>query len=209
MKEENLYYFTIIGYALKIIRHNKKLVGKSQTELNSIKHGDYDTFIAQMKCDAPWSLLFMPDTGNIENPTYDMCHILLIGLINIGPALQKFNNELFLEYGDIIDTNITDNIYGKCAMFEILLRDYAIKTCPDILLLKNKDRTLNTIINDYLSSTGLTPNEILILNSGRKYLNNIKHKQDKIKDYTPEEWEIENEKFLESYDLIIKLNQYF
>lgn len=158
----------IVGYMLKVLK-NKKQNNKYKSEFASIRHGNYNQFIELMGVELPSMVIY--SEGEIKtNPFSIKGECDFIGLIASGPSLDKFEDDVTTEYGEIIDVDFSDEIYRKLVVFESGIRMHV----SNRKLIVNGD-TLNDIIDKLPTIFTLTKKEVEKLHDGRKFLNKIKH----------------------------------
>ena len=113
----------VVGYMLKFLKSDK-IISKYKDEFAAIRHGDYFAFINLLKGALPGKVVY--DNGVIiVNGEAQKNDFDFLGLLNSGPSLKIFYRNCIKEYGKIIDKDITDETFEKCAYFEIALRMHA------------------------------------------------------------------------------------
>lgn len=93
-------------------------------------------------------------------------------LLQSGPYMIKFYKELYKTFGEIDDDEIDDYVYGKLALFELCIRTHVSKECGN----SQKD-ILKTVIDKLCELHNFTKSENELLQKGRQFLNDIKHKR--------------------------------
>ncbi len=178
--DETMLISKAIGYTLKIIKSGKAIT-KFGTKINSIKHGDYDQFFNVIKQPSQFMLLGSFDNGGfkIKDDNFSQsggdCDVAMI--IAVDNCLKKFYAECWNEYGDIIDNDMTDTVFNKCAAFEIAIRvqNNNLRASKNIPYDKSETFDLVNVIDELCSHKNIQNNERLILQNGRKFLNMVKH----------------------------------
>ena len=121
--DEKLSVSQAIGYMLKVIKTGNDITN-FKGQFNAIKHGDYDCFFKMIKEPQP-ELLIQWKEGVIKNENFSQesgdCDVAM--LVAIEPSVIKFHNECCNYYGNIIDTDISNLIFCKCAAFEKSCRE--------------------------------------------------------------------------------------
>ena len=87
-----------------------------------------------------------------------------------GNSLKIFYENCIGYYGEIIDNDIADNIYGKLTYFEISLRMHANNHH-----LITKGESLEKVIEKIYLHFQLTSVDKALLQNGRQFLNMVKH----------------------------------
>ncbi|MCW3075829.1 MAG: hypothetical protein JWO32_438 [Bacteroidetes bacterium] len=166
-----------VGYMLKVMKSGKSLT-KYKNEFASIRHGNYFEFLNLIKGPIPFMVVY--NNGNIttdSTPTKEDCDFA--GLLKAGPSLKIFYKNCMSEYGQIADTDISDEIYGKVVLFEISLRMHANNNA----LLNDREDLIN-VITKLSSFKSLNRADIDKLQLGRKFLNMIKHDKNQFASWT-------------------------
>ena len=140
-------------------------------EFASIRHGDYFEFTKLINAEVPTVVVY--NNGDIEvNNELSKNEIDFVGLIKSGPSLIDFLKKCLNQYGELVDYDITDEIYEKVALFEISLRMHANNK-----KLINKREDLINVISKLANSEKLSIIEVETLQNGRRFLNMIKHQK--------------------------------
>jgi hypothetical protein len=115
-------------------------------------------------------------------------------LIAASPSCKIFMDEINERYNSILDSDFSDDVYKKMAIFELAIRMYL--TNHNI---GNLDDSLNVCINNLLFITYV---DLTKLHNGRKFLNKIKHNND------PNDisWKSDIGLFNESYTILQSYN---
>lgn len=172
MKNEELIISIVVGYMLKLLRNNVNITSHLK-EFSAIRHGNYDEFIQLVNGEKPFMVVY--DNGEIRTDNFTQNNTCDFGmLIQSGPSLTKFYDEVKSIYGSIIDTDISDDIYKKLVLFEISLRVHANNNN----LIGNKE-TIENVINKLSKFKNLSIDEIEKLHNGRLFTNYVKHKKSK------------------------------
>lgn len=184
--EELMPIVVVVGYMLKLLKNNVNIISHLK-EFAAIRHGNYDEFIQLVNGEKPFMVMY--DNGKIRTDNFNQNNTCDFGmLIQSGPSLTKFYNEVKSKYGEIIDIDISDDIYKKMALFEISLRVHA----NNFNLICSKEKIENVI--DKLSKfKKLSTDEIEKLHNGRLFTNYVKHNK-------------KNKKFSSYQDGIIDFN---
>jgi len=179
MTKEKLIYDKVVGYMLKIIKSGVN-TDKFKEKFNAIKHGDYVCFIELLKVDIPQDVIvsrigegIIPTNKQLEQKNVDFLFLILAS-----NSLKKFYQECYLEFGNIVDEDLTDNDFENLANFEMVLRMFYNNTfCYDGRI------RLFQIIELYLNYKGLSKNEIEIVQKGRSFINMVKGHKTKFENY--------------------------
>jgi len=107
-------------------------------------------------------------TRTEEYPQKDDCDFA--GLLKAGPSLIIFYKKCFAEYGLIIDSDISDEVFGKVVLFELSLRMHSNNNT-----LLNEREQLVSVIDKLSKFKNLSMSDTDKLHLGRKFLNMIKH----------------------------------
>jgi len=179
LNENDLIIGEVVGYMLKAMK-NKIDIRYFQKEFSSIRHGNYDRFLELINEERPhmWEIDLAID--KIRKDDFSQENTSDFGMIcQSGPSLKKFYKECKIKYGKLDDSDITDDIYYKLAVFEI-----SIRMISNNYGLSAKDDNLKTIINKLSSHMRIVESDVDKLHQGRKFLNFIKHNNNKFKSYS-------------------------
>lgn len=177
MKDLETIYPKVIGYILKLIKNDKDISEYSDI-FNCIKHTNYDKFIKLVK-----EKLNFDDNNIFKGIVYSSGHIKTDGfstesgdcdfvmLSQSGPYMIKFYKEIYKKFG-FIEDEINDDVYGKLALFELCIRMHVSNKCGN-----TQNDTLENVINKLCKLHNFKEGEKELLQIGRKFLNNIKHKR--------------------------------
>ncbi len=172
MKNEELIISIVVGYMLKLLKNNINIKSHMK-EFASIRHGNYDEFIQLVNGTKPDMVMW--DNGIIRSDNFNQGNTCDFGmLIQSGPSLMKFYNDVKSIYGEVKDMDISDDIYKKLVIFEISLRVHANNNN----LIGNKE-TIENVINKLSAFKNLSTDEIEKLHNGRLFTNYVKHKKSK------------------------------
>jgi hypothetical protein len=170
MKTEKLIYDKVVGYMLKIIKSGIK-IKKFKNKFNAIKHGDYVFFIELLKVGIPENIIvnkigegIIPTEKQLEQKNVDFLFLLLAS-----KSLLEFYKECYLEYGEIIDNDLSDNDFENLANFEMVLRMFYNNSFE-----YNGRINLIDIIEKYMNFRGISEPEIKKVQIGRTFLNMVK-----------------------------------
>lgn len=157
-----------VGYMLKVIKSGQTIT-KYNDEFKAIRHGNYFDFLNLVKGPIPFMVSYTNGVIRTEEyPQKDDCDFA--GLLKAGPSLVIFYKKCFAEYGLIIDTDISDEEFGKVVLFELSLRMHSNNNT----LLNEREQLINVI--DKLSRfKSLSISDTEKLHLGRQFLNMIKH----------------------------------
>jgi hypothetical protein len=195
MNDLDLYYPHVVGYMLKIMR-KKSLSNEKieffREEFYSIKHGDYESFLDKFKNISIPLFIIADENSGIRTLSREILAEdnmpNLIKNLAASSALEYFHEECKKIYGDYTDTEISDEIWHKIALFEISLR------------LHNFDYSKENTLEKVIDKLDISDNHKRILHEGRKFRNCVHGKEIKEND-------IEN--FLTAFDLLVSLNLKF
>ncbi|WP_159020987.1 hypothetical protein [Algibacter sp. L3A6] len=170
MNTEKLIYDKVVGYMLKIIKSGIK-INKFKNKFNAIKHGDYVCFIELLKVGIPQDIVvnkigegIIPTEKQLEQKNVDFLFLLLAS-----KSLLEFYKECYLEYGEIIDKDLSDKDFENLANFEMVLRMFYNNTFE-----YNGRINLIDIIEKYMNHKGISKPEIEKIQIGRTFLNMVK-----------------------------------
>jgi hypothetical protein len=185
-----------VGYMLKVIKSGIK-ISAYKDEFNAIRHGDYKSFLQEMKEPIPFMIKYQNGviTNEEGNPNYD-CDFE--GLSKAGSSLRKFYKDCLKVYGIIIDKDVDDLIYYKVVTFEIAIRMHANN---ENLLSKTHRTDLEKVIDILCDSKNITDLDKDKIHQARRFLNMVKH----FKNQFPS-WAEGQKHFLEGYEVLKRHN---
>ncbi len=169
MNEEKLIYDVVVGYMLKVIKSGAEIT-KFKEEFVAIKHGDYVCFINLLGVAIPKDIVVLregeiiPAEKQIEVKNAD--YILLLLASN---SLRSFYSKCHKEFGEIKDSELSNDDFEKLANFEIVLRMFF-----NNIFITEERVTLMNVINSLLAEVGVPEEEIKIVQKGREFLNMVK-----------------------------------
>ncbi|MBK5192480.1 MAG: hypothetical protein JJE07_04585 [Flavobacteriaceae bacterium] len=169
MSEEKLIYDVVVGYMLKVIKSGTKIT-KFQKEFDAIKHGDYVCFINLIGAGIPNDIVvskegeIIPTEKQIEIKNADFVFLLLSSI-----SLKNFYSKCYKEFGEIHDSELTNNDFENLANFEMVLRMFY----NNIFITENRINLID-VINILLSDREVPTKEIEIVQKGREFLNMVK-----------------------------------
>ena len=170
---------------------NKLDTSDFKFEFAAIRHGDYYDFITSIGKEIDFIVVY--NKGQIEKETnIKESDIDYVGLVKSGESLREFYKKCYLKFGEINDSDLSDNYFEKAALYELSLRMHL----NNKRLTKNRI-TLENVINGISELQNLTDQETEILHKGRKFLNFIK-RPEKLKS----DWNTVTSDFDEAYSLI-------
>ncbi len=181
-KDHVLLISNAIGYMLKVIRAQRN-INKYRKEFNAIKHGDYDEFLDLIR--EPNPFMVQCSHGVVKKDNFSKrsgdCDITMI--VAAGPSITAFMSRCFAEYGPIIDKDISDLIFLRCAAYEISFRNQYnnLKAKQGVPWTK---RDLVDIIDDVCSMKNISQNDKDTLQLGRQFLNKVKGHNSKFETWT-------------------------
>jgi len=202
-KDHTLLISNAIGYMLKVIKsgQNDK---KFKKEFNAIKHGDYDEFLDLIK--EPQAFMVQWSHGVIKTEKFSKrsgdCDFAMI--IAAGTSIETFLKKCFAEYGPIIDNDVSDLIFLRCAAFEISFRNHYnnMKVTQGISWAK---KDLVDIIDEVCATKGISQNNTDALQQGRRFLNKVKGHKDHFNSWLDgidafnTAWNVRNEHSIQLY----------
>jgi hypothetical protein len=201
MNKEKLLYDVVVGYMLKVIKSGIKIT-KFKNEFNAVKHGDYIEFINLIGKGIPTDIVILKEGESI--PTEKQLGIKnadFIFLLLAAPSLQKFLINCYEEFGEIVDNDLKDIDFENLANFEMVLRLFFNNSFI------NEDRiNLIDVINIILREKEVSPQEIGIVQNGRRFLNMVKGHNSKFTSF--QEGLIafsDSLQVLEKYDILLKV----
>ncbi|MBO0329751.1 hypothetical protein [[Muricauda] lutisoli] len=168
MKELIIPFATTVGYMLKVLKMNL-IIDEFNKEFKMIRHGDYFEFINSVKGGVPHTVVYSEGVIKSDNIARKDDSDFL-GLFNANPSLLKFHKKCYDKYGQIIDPDIPNSIYGIAALFEISIRMHANNNN----LIEPRENLVD-VINKLSEFKSLSENETSVLHQGRRFINMIKH----------------------------------
>ena len=181
-----------VGYMLKVLKSGRPL-DTYKKEFAAIRHGDYYKFINLIGEPIPFMITY--DHGLIREETEARKDdIDFAALLKAGPSLKKFYANCKNLYGEIEDSDLTDEMYRKLVLFEIAMRMHANNNN----LLTENDK-LVTVIVKLSVFKNFSQQETQILQNGRLFLNMVKHNKNQFKSWA--EGLIEFEK---AFEILVK-----
>jgi hypothetical protein len=169
MNEKKIIYDVVVGYMLKVIKSGTK-ISKFQKEFDAIKHGDYVCFINLIGVGIAKDITFyqegtiIPSENQMDSKNVDFLFLMLSSI-----SFRKFYEKCYQEYGEIIDTELTDIDFENLANFEMILRMFY-----NNIFVNEGRMTLFDIINILFTEKNIPINEIEIVQKGRDFLNMVK-----------------------------------
>ncbi|MDP1745596.1 MAG: hypothetical protein Q8L90_08465 [Bacteroidota bacterium] len=171
MMTNKLIIEVVVGYMLKVLKSGNE-ISKYNDEFKAIRHGDYFAFINFVKSPLPEKVVYN-NGAIIVNGKHKKDDSDFLALINSGPSLKLFYRNCIAEYGKIIDADLIDETFEKCARFEIALRMHANNHN-----LLNEREDLIEVIKKLCEKLNIPDVDICKLQKGRDFLNMVKlHKQ--------------------------------
>ena len=193
---ESLIIQKAVAYMLKAMKL-KLNTKKFHNEFASIRHGNYFDFINIIQAPIPTVVTY--NLGNIKvNNTIEKNEIDFVGLIKSGPSLIIFLKKCLIEYGELEDNDIPDEIYEKTVLFEIGLRMHANNNG----LIKERELLID-VIKKISVFKKMSEIETQKLDNGRHFLNMIKHNNNNNNNQFLD-WQTGISAFEESYEIIEK-----
>lgn len=157
----------VVGYMYKVLK-NKLDTSDFKFEFTAIRHGDYYDFITSIGKEIDFIVVY--NKGQIEKETnIKENDIDYVGLVKSGESLREFYKKCCLKFGEINDSDLSNNYFEKAALYELSLRMHL----NNKRLTKNRI-TLENVINGISELKNLTDQETEMLHKGRKFLNFIK-----------------------------------
>jgi len=169
---EKLIIGPTVGYMLKVMKSGKDIT-KFESEFAAIRHGNYDEFIDLIKEEKPFMVAWQDGVISTQDNISQKTHCDFAGLVLAKPSLTKFFNNCVKEYGkDLLktDTEISNDIYEKMALFELSLRMHANNN-----KLLNEHEDLDDVIKKLCKFKNIPPSDEEKLHKGRRFINDIKH----------------------------------
>ena len=123
---EKLIIEPTVGYMLKVLKSGIDIT-KFESEFAAIRHGNYDKFMDLIMEEKGEAVVYMNGIISNENISQKN-HFDFAALVVAAPSLKKFFKDCINEYGSQLlasDTDISNQIYGNAALFELSLRMYA------------------------------------------------------------------------------------
>jgi hypothetical protein len=178
MNKEKLIYNVVVGYMLKVLKSGAKLT-KFKKEFNAIRHGDYLEFINLIDAEIPTDITIFRDGKQIQREKQlEIKNADFIFLFLAAPSLTKFFTECYKEFGEIVDNDLKNTDFENLSNFEMVLRLFFNNSFI------NENRIdLIDVINVLLTEKRVTPEEIEIVQKGRKFLNMVKGHNPKFSSY--------------------------
>lgn len=169
MDNQKLIIAVVVGYMLKVLKNCKKIT-HFKDEFSAIRHGDYITFIDLVGGPLPFMVVYnegVIKSGKLQPSKDDIDFELLL---KSGPSLKIFYYNCLVAYGEIIDKDISDELFENAVLFEIGIRMHA-----NNFTLLNERSTLETVINLLCDHKNIPAIDKDIIHKGRLFLNMIKH----------------------------------
>lgn len=165
---QNLIIEPTVGYMLKV-KKSGVTITKYKDEFDAIRHGNYYDFVNLV--DGPTvEFIAVWNAGNIStDPSIQTDDCDMVRLFKVGPSLRQFYQQCRSEYGNIVDNDVSDEIFEKVALFEIALRMHANNK-----LIKERQDLID-VIKILGQHNNLPQVEIDKLHQGRIFINMIKH----------------------------------
>jgi hypothetical protein len=172
---------------------NKLDTSDFKDEFAAIRHGDYFAFIKLIGKKIDFIVVY--NSGLIDKETaIKKDDIDYVGLIKSGESLKDFYKKCYLNFGEIVDTDLSNTYFEKATIFELGLRMHLNNK-----KLKKDRKTLENVINEISTLKKLTESETEKLHNGRKFLNYIK-RPEKLKS----DWKTVSSEFDKAYSLLIE-----
>lgn len=186
----NLIIGIVVDYMYKV-QKNKLPITKFKEHFAAVRHGDYIEFLNLINKKIDFIVVY--NNGTIDNNvSINEKDFDFIKLVKSGESLKYFYKECINEFGDIIDKDISDEIFEKLCLFELSLRmHYNNKR------LSKSRITLENVINELKEIKDLSDSDIEILHKGRKFLNQVK-RPEKLN----QTWEKGTNDFLNAYQIL-------
>ena len=159
----------VVGYMLKVTKLALPIT-KYKNEFDAIRHGNYYDFCNLVDGLNIIDIVHYVDGKINTNPSIQIEDCDFVRLFKSGPSLEVFNKKCQLEYGKIVDNDVSDDIYEKAALFEIALRMHA----NNKKIIKKRDKLI-VVIDNLGKHYNLSQPEIDKLHQGRRFINMIKH----------------------------------
>lgn len=166
---ERLIISVTVGYMLKVLKANKKII-TFRDEFAAIRHGDYMEFINLVKGEIPFLVVYnggVITSGELPPNSEDIDFELLL---KSGPSLKSFYTKCRSIYGEIIDNEVSNELFELAALFEINLRMHANNS-----KLLNSREKLYKVIDKLGDFKSMAKTDIQKVHGGRHFLNMIKH----------------------------------
>ena len=166
---EKLIIEPTVGYMLKVLKSGVDIT-KFKSEFDAIKHGNYDEFIDLIGAPKGEVVVAMNGVISTENIS-QKSHFDFAALAVAGPSLRQFFKDCVSEYGKTLsDSDISNEVYGKAALFELSLRMHA----NNYKLIDEREK-LFEVIKKISNLKGILPAEEEQLQKGRQFINDVKH----------------------------------
>jgi len=192
MKKLIIPIATTVGYMLKVLKSDIE-IDDFNTEFKMIRHGNYFEFINAIKAEVPFTVVYSNGEITADNIAKED-DVDFLGLFNAGPSLREFYIKCYNRYGNIIDPDIPDSIYGRAALFEISLKMHA----NNRHLIAPREKLVD-VINKLCTDQNICQEDVKKLHQGRHFLNMIKHFNNQFSS-----WEIGIDNLNIAYELLKK-----
>ncbi|WP_092131302.1 hypothetical protein [Bizionia paragorgiae] len=157
----------VVGYMYKVLK-NELDISEFKSEFAAIRHGHYYDFIKSIGKHIDFIVVY--NNGVIDKETdIKETDIDYVGLLKSGESLKDFYRKCCLKFGDIVDSDLSNDYFEKAALFELSLRMHL----NNKRLTKHRV-TLENVINEISNLKKLTDLEVETFHKGRQFLNFIK-----------------------------------
>lgn len=168
MTRQILIIEVAVGYMLKVLKSGRQIT-HFKREFGHIRHGNYLDFINLINGPLPFLVSYKDGVISSDNdPTKTDCDFEL--LYKSGPSLKLFYKNCAAIYGEIEDTDLTDDVFLQAVLFEIALRMHA----NNFNLLKEREDLVD-VIDKLCRHKDIPQSEIDVIQKGRSFINMIKH----------------------------------
>lgn len=174
IRDEQTPIAQVVGYMLKVIKSGNNIKAYKEA-FNAIKHGDYDCFLRLIN-EPMQGFIVQWKEGEMKTEGFAQAKgdsdIALLYVIE--PSIIQFGKTCFTAYGKLVDADIPDLIFCRCAAYEISMRVQLNKEAQNRKLRYN-NLTLAEAIAELGKLNEITDTELDLLHQGRRFINLIKH----------------------------------
>lgn len=159
-----------VGYMIKVMKSGLDIT-EFRREFTAIRHGNYHTFIQLINEEVPTMVIYDRGIIRTHNKSY-ADDFDFAGMLKAGPSLEAFFNKCGSVYGNIVDRDISNDVYEKLASFELGLRMHATNNH----LISNNENLID-VIDKISTFHNISKIDTEKLQYGREFINMVKHRK--------------------------------